>query len=415
MALPTLRLPPSLEDAVASGHPWLYRDHLGDPPGLEDGDWLRVEAGRAVGVGLWASHGAIAVRLFRRAAGSGSDASLLSPPDRAWVQAMVRRAIDQRAGLAGGGSDAYRLLYGEGDGLPGITVDRYGRYAVVKSYAEAYRRAGSAAHRLLTEVVRGLAGALPLRGVLAAPQDGEALHPLHGQLPPPELSVREHGLVFLANLHHGQKTGLFLDHRENRVTVRGLAAGRSVANLFSYTGAFSVHALAGGARHALDVDTAADALRDASRNVAANQAAIEAAAEGAPAAERHDTLRLDLLADPAAALRHPALHGRDLIVLDPPSLARHKGQRHAALRAYRRLNAAAMAALPDGGLLATASCTAQVSPEAFRDALAEAAREAGVDARVLHEAGHAADHPVPLAFPEGRYLKFMVLRVDRPG
>ena len=121
------------------------------------------------------------------------------------------------------------------------------------------------------------------------------------------------------------------------------------------------------------------------------------------------------MADPAAALRHAELAGSDLIVLDPPSLARHKGQRHAALRAYRRLNAAAMASLPDGGLLATASCTAQVTPEAFRGALAEAAAEAGVDARVLHEAGHAADHPVPLAFPEGRYLKFLVVRIDRPG
>jgi 23S rRNA (cytosine1962-C5)-methyltransferase len=129
---------------------------------------------------------------------------------------------------------------------------------------------------------------------------------------------------------------------------------------------------------------------------------------------RHTTVALDLLADPAAALRLPALAGVDLIVLDPPSLARHKGQRHAALRAYRRLNAAAMAALPEGGLLATASCTSQVGADAFRGVLAEAAADAGVDARVLHEAGHAADHPVPLAFPEGRYLKFVVLRIDRP-
>jgi 23S rRNA (cytosine1962-C5)-methyltransferase len=198
--------------------------------------------------------------------------------------------------------------------------------------------------------------------------------------------------------------------------VRGLARGRRVANLFAYSGAFSVHALAGGAARAVDVDAAAAALEDAARNVAANAAVIEAADPSVgPAAARHATLALDLLADPAAALRHPELAGSDLIVLDPPSLARHKGQRHAALRAYRRLNAAAMAALPDGGLLATASCTAQVSPEAFRGVLAEAALEAGVDARVLHEAGHAGDHPVPLAFPEGRYLKFVVLRVDRPA
>lgn len=413
--LPLLKSPAALEDALAGGHPWLYRDRLGAQPRLEDGRmqdgaWVRVEAGRFQGVGLWAERGAIALRLFRR----GTVGDALAAPDRPWIQGMVRRALAQRSSVAEAGSDAYRLLYGEGDGLPGLTVDRYGRFAVIKTYADGYRLPGSDAHRLLIETARSLAAELGLRGVLLAPHGEQGLQALHGQEPPPELSVHEHDLVFLANLHHGQKTGLFLDHRENRATVRGLAAGRRVANLFSYTGAFSVHALAGGAQHALDVDTAADALRDAERNVVANRTLIEAAAPGSPAQERHATLRLDLLSDPAAALRDAAFDGRDLIVLDPPSLARHKGQRHAALRAYRRLNAAAMRTLPDGGLLATASCTAQVSPEAFREALAEAAAEAEVEARVLHEAGHAADHPVPLAFPEGRYLKFMVLRVDRP-
>jgi len=422
MTLPTLHLPDRLAEPLAAGHPWVYRDHVAGRPAIADGAWVRVEAGRVAAVGLWATEGPIAVRAFRRVAHGGP----LAPPDRGWVEAMVARALDQRArgglgeaaGRPVGGpglTDAYRLLYGEGDGLPGVTVDRYGRYAVVKTYADAYLLPGSDAHALLTEVVRALAGRLRLRGVVAAPQGDEPPALLGGEPPPREVTVREHGLAFLANLHAGQKTGLFLDHRENRGTVRALARDRRVANLFAYSGAFSVHALAGGAARAVDVDVAAAALRDAERNVAANAAAIETAhPSGAPASERHATVALDLLADPAAALRHPALAGSDLIVLDPPSLARHKGQRHAALRAYRRLNAAAMAALPDGGLLATASCTAQVSPEAFRDVLAQAATEAAVDARVLHEAGHAGDHPVPLAFPEGRYLKFVLLRVDRP-
>ena len=417
MTVPTLHLPDHLAAALAAGHPWIYRDHVPGRPDLRDGAWVRVEAGRAAALGLWAAEGAIAVRAFRRATAGGP----LAVPDRAWVEAAVARALDQRARLGlGQGSpaatDAYRLLFGEGDGLPGLTVDRYGRYAVVKTYADAYRQPNSDAHALLVAVVRALAAALRLRGVLSAPHAGEPLAPLHGEMPPPEVTVREHGLAFLANLHEGQKTGLFLDHRENRATMRGLARGRRVANLFAYTGAFSLYALAGGAARAIDVDVAAAALGDAERNVRANSAAIEAAdPDGGPAAGRHATLALDLLADPAAALRHPELAGSDLVVLDPPSLARHKGQRHAALRAYRRLNAAAMAALPDGGLLATASCTAQVSPEAFRGVLAEAAAEAGMDARVLHEAGHAGDHPVPLAFPEGRYLKFVVLRIDRPS
>ncbi len=409
MSLPTLRLPEHLAGPLAAGHPWVYRDHVPGRPDLPDGAWVRVEAGRAAAIGLWAGEGAIAVRTLRRAPTGGP----IATPDRAWVEAAVARALDARSGVQSAETDAYRLLFGEGDGLPGITADRYGRYAVVKTYAAAYRRPGSDAFELRASVVRALAGALRLKGVLAAPHDGAPLAALHGELPPPEVTVFEHGLAFLANLHEGQKTGLFLDHRDNRATVRRFATGRTVANLFAYSGAFSVHALAGGARRAVDVDVAPAALRDAERNVAANAGRFPEGVDLDPRG-RHATLALDLLADPAAALRHAELAGSDLIVLDPPSLARHKGQRHAALRAYRRLNAAAMAALPDGGLLATASCTAQVAPEAFRGALAEAAAEAGVDARVLHEAGHAADHPVPLAFPEGRYLKFVVLRVDRP-
>ena len=423
MTLPTLRLPEHLAGPLAAGHPWVYRDHIAGRPTIADGSWVRVEAGRAAGVGLWAAAGPIAARVFRRAPPGGP----LTPPDRAWVRVLVDRALDQRAAVGLGEAagrpttgaahtDAYRLLFGEGDGLPGLTVNRYGRFAVVKAYAEAFRLPGSDAEALLTEVVRSLAGRLRLRGVVAAPHGDEPLAPLWGELPPREVTVTEHGLTFVANLHEGQKTGLFLDQRDNRATVRAVAGGRRVANLFAYAGGFSVHALAGGAVRAVDVDLAVPALGDAVRNVAANAAAIEAAwPDGGPAAARHATLTLDLLADPAAALRHPAIAGSDLIVLDPPSLARHKGQRHAALRAYRRLNAAVLAALPAGGLLATASCTAQVSPEAFREVLAQASADVGVDARVLHDAGHAADHPVPLAFPEGRYLKFLLLRVDHPG
>ena len=406
MTLPTLRLPAHLERPLTAGHPWVYRDHL--PPGtsLPDGAWARVEAGRTAALGLWAAAGAIALRVVRH----GPADAALSPPDRTWVASTVARALALRSPIEAAGSDAYRLLYGEGDGLPGLSVDRYGRYAVVQTYAAGYRLPGSGAGELLREVVQALATALPLKGVLAAPHAGESLRVLWGEAPAAELTVREQGLRFLANLFEGQKTGLFLDHREHRALVRAHAAGRRVANLFAYSGAFSVYALAGGALRAVDVDVGAAALRDAQRNVAANADVI-----GPDAADRHATLRRDLLTDPAAALADPLLAGSDLIVLDPPSLARRKAQRHAALRSYRRLNAAALAALPAGGLLATASCTAQVSPEAFREALAQAAADVAVEAQVLHESGHAPDHPVPLAFPEGRYLKFVLLRVTRPG
>lgn len=412
MSLPTLALPARLEGPLAAGHPWVYRDHVPRGTALADGAWVRVEAGRTAALGLWAADGAIAVRTLRR----GPSSAPLAVPDAAWVGQRLADALALRADLEAGGSDAYRLLYGEGDGLPGITVDRYGRFGVLRTYADAYARAGSDAHALLRSVLRGLARAVPLSGVLHAGRGDAAPEVMWGAAPPPEITVREQGLRFIANPFEGQKTGLFLDHREHRALVRRMARGRRVANLFSYSGAFSVYALAGGAERAVDVDLASAALRDAERNVAANADEI-----GPDASERHATLRADLLADPAAALAHPLLEGSDLIVLDPPSLARTKGQRHAALRSYRRLNAAALAALPHGGILATASCTAQVSAEAFLHMLAEAAAEAaagpgagaGVEARVVHESGHAPDHPVPLAFPEGRYLTFVVLRVTR--
>ncbi len=375
----TVNLGPALESALASGHPWVYRNHLPHHD-LSDGDWVRLEAGRASAYGLYDADGAIAVRVF------SADGVL----DGAAVRARVADALALREPLAAAGHDAYRLLYGEGDYLPGITADRYGRFAVVRTYASAVRR-------LLPDVAAELGGRLRLKGVLERGADG--LVPLRGEAPPPQETVTEHGLRFAVDLYHGQKTGLFLDHRENRQLVRSLAAGRRVLNLFAYTGGFSVFALAGGATSALSVDTATAALEQADANVALNGLDVE----------RHTTLNADVFD------LLPKLEAREerygLVVLDPPSLARSAAQRRRALRAYHRLNRAAFRLLEPGGLLATASCTAQVSPEAFQSVVAAAAQAAGVRAQVVADRGQPSDHPVPLDFPEGRYLKFLVLRV----
>jgi 23S rRNA (cytosine1962-C5)-methyltransferase len=379
--LKTVNLGRELEHPVQAGHPWIYRDAL-PRHSLTTGEWVRVEAGRAVAYGLYDDEGAIAVRLFSR----------LALPDRAWFEERVREAIELRSRLEGTGTDAYRLIHGEGDGLPGIVVDRYGRQGVLKVYSEGVREA-------LPPLIRALTSALDLRGLSERIETG--LESRYGQLPPPESTVSENGLKLLANLHEGQKTGLFLDQRDNRATVRGLAGGSSVLNLFSYNGGFSVTALAGGATRVVSVDLAGAALRDAERTVALN---------GFPA-ERHETVAADVfdyLAD-GGSQRY------GLVVCDPPSLAHAKRSRHVALRAYRRLNAAAMRRVEPGGLLATSSCTAQVSPEAFRQVIGEAAGEAGVRAQIVHEAGQPVDHPVPAHFPEGRYLKFLVLRLLGPA
>ena len=374
--LKTVRLSPKLEPALKSGHPWLYRNHL-PAHKLQMGDWVRAEAGAVSRIGLFDAEGAIGLRFF--------DAQ--GVPDRTWTEDRVKTALKLRS-LITSDTDAYRLLYGEGDHLPGLVADRYGRFVVLKTYAESVEA-------LLPEVTRALSKQLKLKGVVRRTSGG--LDALWGEPPPPELTVSEHGLKFIANLYEGQKTGLFLDQRENRQTVRELAGGRRVLNLFSYNGGFSVYALAGGAASVRSVDIAEAANRDAERNAQLNGFA-----------ERHEAVTADVF----ELLKLYANRGEhfDLVILDPPSLAHNKASRRAAERAYRRLNKLAFRVVEPGGLLVSSSCTSQISPELFRRILMDAAFEASASAQIIHEAGHALDHPVPLAFPEGRYLKFMVMR-----
>ena len=384
MSVPTLNLGRRLETALASGHPWIYRNHL-PAHSLATGDWVRLEAGRAAAFRRYDADGAIAVRLFARDA----------IPDEAWIDARVAAAIERRARLAAAGHDAYRLVYGEGDGLPAMVADRYARFVVLKRYSDGVADLLPAVARAVARRVRGLKGVVE--------RDGGGLTPLWGELPPPEETIVEHGHRFLANLYEGQKTGLFLDHRENRrrvgEAVAERAPGARVLNLFAYSGGFSVYALAAGASHVTSVDLAAPALRDAKRNVALNDLP----------AERHAVVEADVFAD--APRRAERGERYDVVVLDPPSLARSKAQRARALAAYRHLNAAALRLVAPGGLLVTASCTAQVSPSALEDAVVDAAGEAGVSVHVRQRHGHALDHPVPASFPEGRYLSALFVEV----
>lgn len=391
-AVATLRLAPGLEAAIRSGHPWVYRNHLPEHR-LRGGEWVRVEAGRAAAYGLYDANGAIGVRL-------------LGPelPTPALLAERVAAAVALRSGLSAAGSDAYRVIHGEGDFLPGIVCDRYGRYAVMKRYA-------ASVDSLLPQVAKEVGTRLKLKGVVlrgelddeeAAPAGGRSskgLTALWGELPPPQLTVSENHLRFVTDPWRGQKTGMFLDQRDNRQLVRSLAAGKRVLNLFAYHGGFSVYALAGGAASVVSVDVARAALEAAEENVRLN----------GPFEGEHSSLAADIFASlPLWAEAEPR---NDLVILDPPSLANSALQRRRAQRAYLKLNRDAFRLVTPGGLLVTSSCTAQVAPDAFREVVAEAALAAGVRAQVVAENGHALDHPVPLSFPEGRYLKFMVLRV----
>lgn len=387
----SITLAPHLKASLAAGHPWVYRDHVPPNVRLQSGAWVQMQSGNWSGYGLWDGRSPIAVRVF----------STYGPPDFAWVLERVRLAWEGRAALRQTATNAYRVLFGEGDGLPGITVDLYHGYAVLATYADSV-------DVLVPDVVRALRDVIPdLRGIVRrrrADADDEndlgKIEALWGGLPPRDLVVEEHGLRFIANLYEGQKTGLFLDHRENRRTVEHWSQGRSVLNCFSYTGAFSLYAARGGARSTVSVDIAPAAAEDAAGNFRLNDLA----------GEQHTFLARDCF----DYLNRVIQRGEqfDLVILDPPSFARAKKNMHAATRAYIKLNALAMRCVARDGLLATASCTSQIAPDAFRALLGEAAASAHLRLSIIHEAGHALDHPVPAHFLEGRYLKFVLARVQ---
>lgn len=383
---PIIELPPALLPRLSTGHPWVYRDHVPRGFSAPPGTWVNVRSGRFSAFALWDPDSPIALRVYSRTA----------VPDAALLEERVRAAISLRdaTGVTGSAS-AYRLIAGEGDGLPGVVVDRYGPFAILLVDSRAVEP-------LVPGVVRALSSALRLQGIVRKIRDrpdaagGPRLEILSGRAPPPDLIVEEHGKRFLARLHEGQKTGLFLDQRDNRRTVESLASGRRVLNLFGYTGGFSVYAARGGATSVTTVDVAEGALGDARENFRLNGLDPDA----------HEFACADAFAHLAEAASRREVF--DLVVSDPPSFARSRAHRDRAMQAYARLHAACLAVTAPGGLYAASSCTTQVGPDAFRETLATGARKAGRRLQIVHDAGHAADHPVLAGHPEGRYLKFMV-------
>ena len=380
--IPTVAAPKELMPSLAGGHAWVYRDQLPRGFSARTGQWVRVQAGRFQGFGLWDEDSPIAVRVYSKSA----------IPDADWVRDRVARAWDLRAPLRDdGGTNAFRWIFGEGDGLPGIVVDYYAGFAVVTT-------ASASVEPVLSWLFPALLEVAELKGVSLRSE--RALHLVSGKKPSRNLIVLESGLKLRADLEAGQKTGLFLDHRENREWLRPLCAGKRVLNLYSYTGAFSLAALAGGATHVTSVDASQPALDAARENVRINGWDVEGQA----------FVKNDVVDFLRAPLEEKA-ERFDVVVCDPPSFAKNKSQRHKAERAYVKVNELGMRATKPGGLYVAASCTSQVGPEAFRRLLGEAAGKARCRFQITHEAGHALDHPVMAGHLESRYLKFVAGRV----
>lgn len=390
MSPPTVevRLRKPVERAIAGGHPWIYRDalHPFDAPAGATAT-VRDGAGRFVARGL-VDGDAIGVRVF-----TTRDEAL----SRDLVALRIARAVELRRRVVPAETDAWRLLHGEGDRLPGFTCDRYGDAAVLKLDGPG----AEAQWSLVREALREALAALGVRTLLLRRRtpDGAHIEVLEGGLDGDVRSVRERGMVLRVDLMSGQKTGLFLDQRESRHRVRSLSAGLRVLNLYSYTGGFSVAAGLGGAKAVTSVDIAPGALALAVETWAAN---------GLPP-DAHETAAADVPAWIQQATRERRRY--DLVIADPPSFAPSDASLPAALKSYRALHAACLGLVASGGWYLAGSCSSHVTRELFLDTLDESAGRSGKVLQVVDAWGAPGDHPRLLAFPEGDYLKNVLLRV----
>jgi 23S rRNA (cytosine1962-C5)-methyltransferase len=392
---PALVLAPGREKSSRLRHPWIFSGAVERVEGAPaSGETVTVVAAD----GTFLAHAAYspASQIRARVWSFDSQATI----DAAFFHRIVTRATCLRQPLFDAAHTAGRLVHGESDGLPGVIADRYGDVVVLQCLsagAERWRETIAAAlvdatgahcvYERSDADVRALEG-LPVRN-----------GPVRGMLPADGVAIVEDGVAYAVDVVHGQKTGFYLDQRDNRRIVRAHAARRRVLNAFCYTGGFSLAALAGGAASALSIDSSGDALQMAHANLARNPSL------DATRAQWHE-------ADVFAELRRLRDAGAtfDMIVLDPPKFAPTAAHAERAARAYKDINLLAFKLLTEGGLLATFSCSGGISADLFQKIVAGAALDANVDAQIVARLAASADHPVALNFPEGDYLKGLLLR-----
>lgn len=394
MNYPVITLRRGKEESLRRFHPWVFSGAIASAPGnLEEGDIVEVRSsdGTPLGVGHY-QIGSIAVRML-------SDEIIEINRDYYFNRLNNALRLRKALGLLRDDNNAFRLVHGEGDFLPGLIVDVYGQTAVVQAHSVGMHYARD----IIAECLVSLPGA-SLRNVY---YKSETTLPYKASLDPQndyiigsydtDITV-ENGLKFRVDWLKGQKTGFFVDQRDNRSLLRHFARGRRVLNMFCYTGGFSVYALSGGAALVHSVDSSAKAVSLTRDNVRLNfgdDAPHEAFAEDA----------FKYLAE----MKDGAY---DLVVLDPPAFAKHRGAIKNALRGYQKLNARAMEKMPEGSILFTFSCSQAVSKEQFRLAVFSAAAQVGRRVRILHQLTQPADHPINIYHPEGEYLKGLILYIE---
>ena len=392
---PRLIVTKKAEKALRGGHPWVYGEEvISEPGGWTDGDVVDVfsQNGRWLGAGFGNRCSKIRVRLLSRNANDRFD--------EAFYRRRVRYAVDCRRAVMGAEFSACRLIFGEADQLPGLTVDRYNDVLVTEVLCAGTDRVKEWIYAALLDELGGEVLAIyersdsPLRAK-------EGLEPFvgwaHGEASGYTV-IEENGIKFGVDYVNGQKTGFFLDQLRNRAEIMRLAPGKHVLDCFTHTGAFALHAAMGGAASVTAVDVSAAALETAKENARLN---------GMNDIRFVQADVFDLLTEMAAQKRHDF----DLIILDPPAFTKSGATVKAAYRGYKEINMKAMRLLPRGGFLATCSCSHFMTDEKFREMLSEAARDVNVSLRQLYVGRQGPDHPILWGVPETDYLKFYIFQV----
>lgn len=394
MTYKSITLKRGKEDSLRRFHPWVFSGAIYSmDEGICEGGIVRVLAadGTFIAVGHY-QIGSIAVRVL-----AFSDITI----DDAFWRERITAALTMRRSIGvadNPDNNTYRLIHGEGDGLPGLVVDCYGATAVMQAHSVGMHTARLTIARELTAVMGGRITSvfyksettLPFKADLG-PEDGFIVGSASDNI------ATENGLRFHVDWLKGQKTGFFVDQRDNRMLLERYASDRSVLNMFCYTGGFSFYAMRGGARLVHSVDSSAKAIELTKANVALNF----------PSDPRHEAY-----CDDAFRFLDNAAERYDLIILDPPAFAKHRGALHNALKGYTRLNVKAFERIRSGGIVFTFSCSQVVSKDHFRNAVFTAAAMARRSVRILHQLHQPADHPVNIYHPEGEYLKGLVLYVE---
>lgn len=382
------------EESLKRFHPWIFSGaihHMDE--GIEEGETVRVitAAGEFIAVGHY-QIGSIAVRVL-----SFEDIEINTD---FWCE-RLQSALDVRIGVGIADSptnNTYRLVHGEGDYLPGLVIDCYGSTAVMQAHSVGMHVCRNEICQALVQVMGDRIANVYYKSETTLPYKAD-LHQENGFLVGGDASnvAMENGLKFHIDWLRGQKTGFFVDQRENRSLLEQYANGKSVLNMFCYTGGFSVYAMRGDAKQVHSVDSSAKAIELTNDNVALNF----------PGDARHEAFCED-------AFKYLDEHDQqyDLIVLDPPAFAKHRAALRNALKGYTRLNVKGLQRIKKGGILFTFSCSQVVTKDNFRNAVFTAAAQVGRKVRILHQLHQPADHPINIYHPEGEYLKGLVLYVE---